>query len=58
MTQLWAARRANFWTTRQKLLARIVSEKLLTANAVMGFFPANSVGDDIEVYADESRHPC
>jgi 5-methyltetrahydrofolate--homocysteine methyltransferase len=39
----------------QKLLARIVEEKLLTANAVMGFFPASSVGDDIEVYADASR---
>ena len=37
------------------LLARIVEEKLLTANAVMGFFPANSVGDDIEVYTDGSR---
>jgi 5-methyltetrahydrofolate--homocysteine methyltransferase len=39
----------------QKLLARIVTEKLLTANAVIGFFPANSVGDDIEVYRDASR---
>ena len=39
----------------QKLLGRIVAEELLTANAVMGFFPANSVGDDIEVYADASR---
>jgi 5-methyltetrahydrofolate--homocysteine methyltransferase len=39
----------------QKLLDRIVSEKLLTANAVVGFFPANSVGDDIEVYRDASR---
>ncbi|MGA2984401.1 MAG: methionine synthase [Terriglobia bacterium] len=39
----------------QKLLRRIVAEKLLTANAVMGFFPANTVGDDIEVYADASR---
>jgi 5-methyltetrahydrofolate--homocysteine methyltransferase len=39
----------------QRLLDRIVREKLLTARAVMGFFPANSVGDDIEVYADESR---
>jgi 5-methyltetrahydrofolate--homocysteine methyltransferase len=39
----------------QKLLTRIVQEKLLTANAVMGFFPANSVGDDIEVYSDASR---
>ncbi|HWQ35626.1 MAG TPA: methionine synthase [Blastocatellia bacterium] len=39
----------------QKLLAQIVSDKLLTARAVYGFWPANSVGDDIEVYADESR---
>ena len=39
----------------QELLARIVEGKLLTANAVMGLFPANSVGGDIEVYADASR---
>lgn len=37
-----------------KLLDRIISEKLLTARGVVGIFPANSVGDDIEVYADES----
>lgn len=39
-----------------KLLDKIVKENLLTANAVVGLFPANSVGDDIEVYSDESRH--
>jgi 5-methyltetrahydrofolate--homocysteine methyltransferase len=39
----------------QELLARMVAEKLLTANAVVGFFPAHSVGDDIEVYRDPSR---
>jgi 5-methyltetrahydrofolate--homocysteine methyltransferase len=39
----------------QKLLARIVAEKLYTAKAVLAFWPANSVGDSIEVYADESR---
>ena len=37
------------------MLDRIVREKLLTARAVIGFWPANSVGDDIEVYADEKR---
>ncbi|MBZ0253027.1 MAG: methionine synthase, partial [Candidatus Methylomirabilis sp.] len=37
------------------LLARIVKEKLLTARGVIGVFPANAVGDDIEVYADEAR---
>jgi len=39
----------------QALMQRIVKEKLLTARAVYGFFPANSVADDIELYTDESR---
>jgi len=39
----------------QRLLARIVKEKLLTARALIGFFPAASVEDDIEVYAEGSR---
>jgi 5-methyltetrahydrofolate--homocysteine methyltransferase len=39
----------------QEMLDRIVAEKWLTANAVFGLFPANAVGDDIEVYADDSR---
>ncbi len=37
------------------MLARIVGERWLTANAVFGLFPANAVGDDIEIYADEAR---
>ncbi len=39
----------------QKLLAEIVAGQLLTARGVAGFFPANSVGDDIELYSDASR---
>ena len=39
----------------QVLLNRIIKEKLLRANAVIGFWPANSIGDDIELYTDESR---
>jgi len=39
----------------QVILKRIVDERLLTANGVYGFFPANAVGDDILLYADESR---
>jgi 5-methyltetrahydrofolate--homocysteine methyltransferase len=39
----------------QKLLARIVRERSFTAKAVIGYWPCNAVGDDIEVYADESR---
>ena len=39
----------------QAMLERIVAEKWLTANAVLGFFPAAAVGDDIELYTDDSR---
>lgn len=35
----------------QDMLDRLIKEKWLTANGVIGFFPANAVGDDIEVYA-------
>jgi 5-methyltetrahydrofolate--homocysteine methyltransferase len=37
------------------LLERVVAENLLQARGVYGFFPANSSGEDIVVYADESR---
>ncbi len=38
----------------QAMLQRIVGEKWLRADAVIGFWPANTVGeDDIEVFADE-----
>jgi len=39
----------------QVMLAQIIDERWLTANAVVGLFPANSVGDDVEIYQDESR---
>ena len=39
----------------QKMLEQIIKGRWLSANAVVGFWPANSVGDDIEVYSDESR---
>jgi 5-methyltetrahydrofolate--homocysteine methyltransferase len=39
----------------QHLLEQIVSQRRLTAKAVYGFFPANSVDDDIELYTDNSR---
>ena len=39
----------------QVLLQEIVSGKKFTAKGVYGFFPANRVGDDIELYADEKR---
>jgi len=39
----------------QRLLDTIVSQKLLAARGVYGLFPANSAGDNVELYADESR---
>jgi 5-methyltetrahydrofolate--homocysteine methyltransferase len=39
----------------QKLLEQIVSNKLLQPRAVYGLFPANRVGDDVELYTDKSR---
>ncbi len=38
-----------------KLLDEVVKAKALTAKAVIGLYPANSVGDDIELYTDDSR---
>jgi len=37
------------------LLDEIIAKKLLHANGVIGFFPANAVGDDIELYKDDDR---
>lgn len=39
----------------QTMLKKIVEQKWLSANAVIGLFPANSVGDDIEIYTDQTR---
>ncbi|MNJ83814.1 Methionine synthase [compost metagenome] len=39
----------------QAMLKQLVAEKWLTAKAVYGIFPANSIDDDIEIYADEAR---
>jgi 5-methyltetrahydrofolate--homocysteine methyltransferase len=51
----WGARARELFDDARRLLSRIVGERLLTARAVYGFFPAASVGDDVEVYADASR---
>ncbi len=39
----------------RRLLDQIVKDRLLTARGVYGFWPAAAIGDDIAVYADESR---
>ena len=45
----------NLKNDADAMLQRIVGEKWLTARAVIGFFPANSVGDDVEVYGADGQ---
>lgn len=48
---------ARLYADAQVMLERIEKEQLLTANGVIGIFPANSVhDDDIEIYTDENRN--
>ncbi|WP_428775086.1 methionine synthase [Vibrio sp.] len=45
----------NLFNDANQWLDKIETEGLLQARGVCGLFPAASVGDDIEVYGDESR---
>ncbi|HXG58834.1 MAG TPA: methionine synthase [Thermoanaerobaculia bacterium] len=48
-------RARELWDDARKLLEEIVEKRLLKARAAWGLWPANSAGDDIEIYADASR---
>jgi 5-methyltetrahydrofolate--homocysteine methyltransferase len=52
--QRGAAARALYEDATQ-MLDHIVREQWLKAKATLGFFPANSVGDDVEIYPDRER---
>jgi len=43
------------WEDAQAMLKRIVEERWFNPKAVIGFWPANAVGDDIRLYTGESR---
>jgi len=45
----------NVFRDGKAMLDRVVKGRWLTANGVAGLWPANAVGDDIEIYADEKR---
>ena len=45
----------SLYNDARKMLDTIVKEKWFTANATVGFWPANSVGDDIALFSDEAR---
>jgi len=50
------AEATRLFSDAQAMLKRIIADRTLTANGVIGLFPANTVGeDDIEVYVDASR---
>jgi 5-methyltetrahydrofolate--homocysteine methyltransferase len=45
----------ELYDNARALLDRIIADRLLTARGVYGFWPANSIDDDIVVYTDDSR---
>ncbi|WJI14101.1 methionine synthase [Pseudoxanthomonas winnipegensis] len=51
------AQASELFRDAQAMLKRIVEEKWLTAKAVFGLWPANSVGDDVEVVVGDHRDP-
>jgi 5-methyltetrahydrofolate--homocysteine methyltransferase len=49
------AQARQIFTEGNALLDRIIQENLITARGVYGLFPANAVGDDVELYTDSTR---
>ncbi len=45
----------NLFADAEAMLKKMIAEKWLTAKAVVGFWPANALGDDIVVWTDETR---
>ncbi len=45
----------NVFKDGQAMLQQVIAEKWITANAVFGLWPANRIGDDVELYTDETR---
>ena len=54
-TRSTASRRARSSPRRTRCSTRSSTKKLLTARGVYGLFPANAVGDDVELYTDDGR---
>jgi 5-methyltetrahydrofolate--homocysteine methyltransferase len=51
----YGAQARLIFTEANALLDQIVEKKLLTARGVYGFFPANAIGDDIDLYTNDAR---
>ena len=46
---------SNLYADARRMLKQLIAERWLTVRAVLGVFPANVVGDDVELYEDEDR---
>jgi 5-methyltetrahydrofolate--homocysteine methyltransferase len=53
--EVWGARAKELYDDARRLLDEIVAGGQLTAKAAYGFFPANALGDDVEIYPGEDR---
>ncbi|MEO7401846.1 MAG: vitamin B12 dependent-methionine synthase activation domain-containing protein, partial [Polaromonas sp.] len=53
--EIVGAEAVRVYADAKRMLKRLIEGRWLTANGVMGLYPANSVGDDIEIYTDETR---
>jgi 5-methyltetrahydrofolate--homocysteine methyltransferase len=51
----YGAQARQIFQEAQALLDEIVEKEWITAQGIYGLFPANAVGDDVEIYADSSR---
>ena len=49
------AQARQIFTEANALLDKIIEKKSIVARGVYGFFPASAVGDDVELYADDTR---
>jgi 5-methyltetrahydrofolate--homocysteine methyltransferase len=46
---------SNLYADARRMLKELIAGRWLSSNAVLGVFPANSLGDDLEIYASEAR---
>jgi 5-methyltetrahydrofolate--homocysteine methyltransferase len=46
---------SNLYADARRVLKQLIAERWIRASAVLGLYPANSDGDDVEIYADETR---
>jgi 5-methyltetrahydrofolate--homocysteine methyltransferase len=53
--EVWGGKAKELYDDARRLLDEILAGAQLTAKAAYGFFPANAVADDVEIYAGDDR---